>query len=65
MMTRRSAGLYNFFKLDYDPATRVLKNFSLNQKKMDQARRTAGFFANITHGMKLTPIEAHHHYLLP
>ena len=55
---------YNFFKLDYDPVTRVLKNFSLNQKKIDQARRTAGFFANITHGMKLTPIEAHHHYLL-
>ena len=55
---------YNFFKLEYDPVTRVLKNFSLNQKKVDQARRTAGFFANITHGMKLTPIEAHHHYLL-
>lgn len=55
---------YNYFQLDYDEDSRLLKGFTLNQKKIDQARLTAGFFANITHGLKLTPIEAHHHYLL-
>lgn len=56
--------VYRFFNLDYDEQTRTLKSYSLNQKKVDHARLTAGFFANFTQGLNFTPIEANRHYHL-
>ena len=55
---------YNYFTLVYDGNTRKLINYTINQKKIDRVRMTAGFFANYTQGLDLTPIEANQHYRL-
>lgn len=46
---------YNWFKLEYGEANRKLISFSLNDKKVFNAKRAAGFFANTT-------LEAHEAY---
>ena len=56
--------LYNYFKLDYDPSTRILKGFELNEKKVARKKREAGFFANTTYKLDATPMEAQRHYRL-
>lgn len=42
---------YCYYKVVYDPATRVIESFELNEKKVAKARRFSGFFAIMTHGL--------------
>ena len=61
-MTIRRA--YCYYKLDYNETTRLLKSFSLDEKKVAKKKREAGFFANTTLGIDADPLEAQHHYKL-
>lgn len=56
--------VYRFYTLKYDSETRILEDYSLNEKKVAKARREAGFFANTTHGLDISAITAQHHYSL-
>jgi len=49
---------YNWFKLEYNEADRKLISFTLNDKKVSNAKRAAGFFANTTLGLDKTALEA-------
>ena len=40
--------LYKWFTIDYNPQDRLMKDFSLNEKKVSNARRAAGFYAIAT-----------------
>ncbi|MCL2460835.1 MAG: transposase [Euryarchaeota archaeon] len=42
---------YCYYKVVYDPATRVIESFELNEKKVTKARSLSGFFAIMTHGV--------------
>lgn len=45
------------FTIDYAPDTRLVKDFSLNEKKIVNARRTSGFYAIATLGMDMTAMQ--------
>lgn len=49
--------LYKWFTIDYNPNTRIIKEFKLNEKKASNARRTSGFYAIATLGMDMTAIQ--------
>lgn len=53
--TRRN---YNWFTLEYDESDRILKSFSINGKKVQGAKHSAGFFANMTLALDKTAPEA-------
>ena len=53
-----------YFKVQYDPATRLIKSYSLDEKKVEKARKTSGFFAITTMGVKMDAIETYKHYRL-
>ena len=55
---------YCYFKLDYNETTRLLKGFSLDEKKVDRKKREAGFFANTTRQIDAEPRAAQQHYRL-
>lgn len=42
---------YRYYKVTYDPATRVIKSFERNENKVSKARSLSGFFAIMTHGV--------------
>ena len=42
---------YRYYKVSYDPATRVITSYELNEKKVSKTRRLSGFFAIMTHGV--------------
>ena len=56
--------IYRFYDLVYDEKTRFLKSFSLNDDKVNRARRESGFFANTTHGVDFDAMTAQDHYKL-
>lgn len=56
--------VYCYYKLDYDADTRLLKSFSLDEKKVAKKKREAGFFANTTLQIDADPMTAQHHYKL-
>ena len=55
---------YCYYKVAYDPATRVIKSFELNEKKIAKARNLSGFFSILTHGLNFEAMEAFHAYRL-
>ena len=58
------ARAYCYYTLSYDETTRILKSFTLNEKKVAKKRQLAGFFANTTLKLNTSPMEAQHHYRL-
>jgi len=54
--------IYRFYTLSYDSKSRILTSFELNEQKVANARREAGFFANTTHGLDISAMDAQHHY---
>ena len=56
--------VYRFYKLDYDAETRILNSYVLDEKKVEKARKEAGFFANTTHGLDIDAMTAQRHYSL-
>ena len=55
---------YCYYKVIYDPATRVIKSFELNEKKVAKARNLSGFFSIITHGLEFDAMKAFRAYRL-
>ena len=55
---------YSYYTLKYDPDTRVLVSYTLNQKKIEKKRLLSGFFSNATIGLELSALEAHLQYKL-
>ena len=49
--------LYKWFTIDYNPQNRLIKDFSLNEKKVSNARRASGFYAIATLGMDMTAMQ--------
>ncbi|MFZ2339630.1 MAG: transposase [Bacteroidales bacterium] len=55
---------YNYFDIDYNEGDRTIRGFTLNEKKVDAARRTSGFFAIMTHKLDMDPMTALDNYAL-
>ena len=55
---------YCYYKLEYNETTRLMKNFSLDEKKVARKKREAGFFANTTLRLNADPMTAQQHYKL-
>ncbi|HCC85182.1 MAG TPA: hypothetical protein DEQ06_01065 [Porphyromonadaceae bacterium] len=49
---------YNWFNIEYKASDRTLVAFTVNEKKVDNARRASGFFANMTLGVDMDPMQA-------
>lgn len=49
---------YSWFNLEYNDSDMMLKSFSLNEKKVKNAKKSAGFFANMTLAVNKTAMEA-------
>lgn len=56
--------VYRFYDLVYNEQTRILESFTLNEDKVNRARRESGFFANTTHGVDFDAMTAQNHYKL-
>jgi len=54
----------NFFTLHVNKNTHILDSYEFNKPKYLRSSKSSGFFANITQGLELTPIEANNHYHL-
>ena len=61
---RTIARAYNFYKLEYDENTRILKNFTLDRDKVARKKAKAGYFANTTHKIDAGAMETQRHYRL-
>lgn len=55
---------YRYFKLEIDKDSRRLLSFTLDEKKVNEAKLTAGFYANVTHAVDYTPMKAAESYAL-
>jgi hypothetical protein len=55
---------YNYYIVVYDPATRVIKSFEPNVKKIEKSRRLSGFFSIMTHGVDYDAMQAFRAYCL-
>jgi transposase len=53
-----------YYKVAFDPATREIKSYELNEKKVSKARSLSGFFAIITHRVDYNAMEAFRAYRL-
>ena len=56
--------IYRFYDLVYNAETRILESITLNEDKVNRARRESGFFANTTHGVDFDAMTAQNHYKL-
>lgn len=56
--------LYPHFILEIDEASRKLKSFKLNEKKVEEARLVSGFSACVTHAVDYTAVKASESYAL-
>ena len=56
--------LYPHFIIEVDEASRILKSFKLNDKKVDEVRLMSGFSACVTHAVDYTAIKASESYAL-
>jgi hypothetical protein len=55
---------YYYYNIVYDPATRVIESFEVNEKKVAKKRKLSGFFAIMTHGMDSGAMETFSTYCL-
>jgi transposase len=55
---------YCYYKVAYDPATRAIKSFELNEKKVAKTRILSGFFSIWTHGLDFDAMKTFHTYRL-
>jgi len=49
---------YNWFDIEYKASDRTLIGFTINEKKVDTAKRASGFFANMTLGVDMGSMQA-------
>ena len=55
---------YRYYKVIYDPVTRVITSFVLDEKKVEKARSLSGFFSIMTHGLEFDAMAAYRAYRL-
>jgi len=55
---------YCYYKITYDPATRAIRSFELDEKKVAKARSLSGFFSIMTHGLEFDAMKAYRAYRL-
>ena len=55
---------YNWFDIEYNPENRKIISFNLNGKKVANAKKASGFFANVTLGLDKSAMEANEAYRL-
>lgn len=55
---------FSYYKVIYDPATRVIESFAVNEKKVAKERKRSGFFAIMTHGVNFDAMRAFRTYRL-
>ena len=53
-----------YYKVAFNPATREIKSFELNEDKVEKAQRFSGFFAIMTHGVDFDAMGAFRAYRL-
>ena len=53
-----------YYKVSYDPATRAIKSFEINDQKVSKAKCFSGFFAIMTHGVDFDAMGAFRAYRL-
>lgn len=49
---------YNWFNIEYETSDRTLVSFTVNGKKVENAKRASGFFAIMTLGVDMDPMQA-------
>ena len=55
---------YSYYKVSYNPETRIIQSFEPNVKKIEKIRRNSGFFAIMTHKLEYDAMQAYHAYCL-
>ncbi len=55
---------FRYFKIKYDPSTRLITSYIPNDKKVAKARRVSGFFAITTMGVDMDAVETYKQYRL-
>ena len=55
---------YCYFNVDYDHSSRIICAYSLNEKKVEKAKKISGFFSISTHKLFLTAMETFETYRL-
>ena len=55
---------YCYHKVTYDPATRAITSFELDEKKVAKVRSFSGFFSIMTHGLEFDAMSAYRAYRL-
>ena len=55
---------FRYFKIKYDPSSRLITSFVRDEKKIAKTRKTSGFFAITTSGIAMNAIETYRHYRL-
>jgi hypothetical protein len=55
---------FNFFKVDYDPAARMIKTFEVDDRKVARAKKNCGFFSIMTHKVDFDAMTTLHNYRL-
>jgi transposase len=55
---------FSYCKVVYDPATRIIKSFEPDEKKIEKARRFSGFFSVLTHGVDFDAMQTFRTYQL-
>jgi transposase len=58
------ARVYNYFKVSYEPTGRTIKSYALDEKKVDKAKQTSGFFAITTHRLDMAAMDVLQAYRL-
>jgi transposase len=48
---------FSYFKVIYDPGSRIIKSYELNERKIVKSRRLSGFFSIVTHGIDFDAIK--------
>ena len=55
---------YCYYRVTYNPATRVIQSFERDEKKIEKAQRLSGFFSIFTHGVDFDAMQAYNAYRL-
>jgi hypothetical protein len=53
-----------YYKIEIDPATQAVRSYRPNTKKIEKARRLAGFFCIVTHGLDYDAMKTFNTYCL-
>ena len=54
----------NYYKIDYDPATKVIRGFKRNEGKVEKETMLSGFFSIITHKLNFDAMTTYRTYRL-